>query len=185
MRFLYTRLFCSNLDPHAASFLLMPISGSLCISAAPVSAPELALAARPDRRLLLMLFGVSAGGCGDTSKPGTLGALLGDLRSAEEADPKASSELDSLDIWILGLGGEDLRRDIFRFFCLLTFFFFFSSLGTAFFGSHFDSETGLLFFVPFGSVFTGQDDTFRRKLDLLTFRFFFLKDTFLKIPDDT
>ena len=99
MRFLYTRLFCSNLDPHAASFLLMPISGSLCregpfcISAAPVPALQ-----RPDRRLLLMLFGVSAGGCGDTSKPGTLGALLGDLRSAEEADPKASSELDSLDI---------------------------------------------------------------------------------------
>ena len=138
---------------------------------------------RPDLRLLLMLFGVSAGGGGDTSRPGTLGALLGNRRSAEEADPKASSGLDSLEL--LGREGEDLRRDILRFFCLLTFFFFFSSLGAAFFGAHFDSRTGWCFFVPFGSVFTVQDDTFRRELDLLTLRFFFLKDTFLKIPDDT
>lgn len=60
---------------------------------------------RPDRRLLLMLLGVSAGGGGDkyASKPGTLGALLGDWRSAEEAGPKEISGLDSLDLRPLGL----------------------------------------------------------------------------------
>ena len=72
-----------------------------------------------------MLLGVSEGGGGDTyaSKPGTLGALLGDWRSAEEADPIAASGLDSLDLRPLGLGGEDLRIEILRLFSFFTSFF--------------------------------------------------------------
>ena len=79
---------------------------------------------RPDRRRLLMLLGVSAGGGGDTytSRPGTLGALLRDWRSAEEAGSRETSGLDSLDLRPLGLGGEDLRIEILRFFFLFTSF---------------------------------------------------------------
>ena len=105
---------------------------------------------RPDRRLLLMLLGVSAGGGGDTSRPGTLGALLGDRRSAEEAGSVAgsvaSSELDPLRL----LGGEDLKIETFLCFTLVFFFFFFSSEGAAFLGTTFDSIiTGWGFLVPF------------------------------------
>ena len=53
---------------------------------------------RPDRLLLLILLGVSAGGGGDRSKPATLGALLGERRSADEASTEVSSGLGSLDV---------------------------------------------------------------------------------------
>ena len=88
--------------------------------------------ARPDRHLCLILFGVSAGGGGDTFSPGTLGALRGERRSADEAGSELSSELSLYSLENLSLPplGEDLSRDTFRFFI---FFFFFS--GTAgFFG---------------------------------------------------
>ena len=72
-----------------------------------------------------MVFGVSTGGGGETSKPGTLGArLAGERRSAEEASSEASSELEPLPP--LGLGGEDLRSEGFLFllFLFLSSFFF-------------------------------------------------------------
>ena len=89
-----------------------------------------------------MVFGVSTGGGGETSKPGTLGArLAGERRFAEEASSEASSELEPLPP--LGLGGEDLRSEGFLF--LLFFFlssFFFDSDGVAFLvGTLFGSKT--------------------------------------------
>lgn len=138
---------------------------------------------RPDRRLLLILLGVSAGGGGDKSRPGTLGALLGDCRSADEAGTEVLSGLESLNVRSLKLGGEDLRTEIFRFLTILTFFFFFfSSDGAAFKGA--DSITSWVFLVPLGSFLTSQDDILRRELSLLTFRFLLLKDSFLRLTDN-
>ena len=139
---------------------------------------------RPDCRLLLMLFGVSVGGCGDTSRPGTLGALLGERRSAEEAGSLAgsvaSSELDPLHL----LGGEDLKIESFLCFPFVFFlFFFFSSEGAALLGKTFDSITGWGFLVPFGSFFTVQFDSFRRELSSFTLRRLFLKAAFIKLAD--
>ena len=134
---------------------------------------------RPDRRLLLMLFGVSAGGGGDTLRPGTLGALLGDWRSAEEAGSVASSELDPLHL----LGGEDLKIEHFLCFTVVFFFFFFFSEGAAFLGIILDSIKGWGFLVPFGSFFTVQFDSFRRELSRFTFGRLFLKDAFIKLVD--
>lgn len=138
---------------------------------------------RPDSLLLLMLLGVSAGGGGDTSKPGTVGALLGERRSADEAGTELSSGLDSLDVGPLNLGGDDLRMEIFRFLTL--FFFFFSSDGATFSGADCDFITSWVFLVPLGSFLTVHDDILRRELSRLTFRFFLLKDAFLKFLDYT
>ena len=139
---------------------------------------------RPDRLLLLMLLGVSAGGGGDTSSPGTVGARLGERRSADEVGTEVLSGLESLDVPSLNLGGEDLRTEIFRFLTILTFFFFFfCSDGAAFSGT--DSITSWFFLVPLGSFLTSQDDILRRELSRLTFRFLFLKDALLMLPDNT
>ena len=129
---------------------------------------------RPDRLLLLMLLGVSAGGGGDNcnSSPGIVGALLGERRSADEAGTEVLSGLESLNVPSLNLG-EDLRMEIFRFLTSLTFFFFFfSSDGAAF--SRAGSITIWVFLVPLGSFLTSQDDNLRRELSRLTFRFLFL-----------
>ena len=138
---------------------------------------------RPDSLLLLMLLGVSAGGGGDTFKPGTVGALLGERRSTDEACTEVSSGLDSLDVRPLNLGGEDLRREIFRFFTL--FFIFLSSGGATFSQANCDLITSWFFLVPLGSFFTVHEVILRRELSRLTFRFLLLKHTFLKCLDYT
>ena len=127
---------------------------------------------------------MSAGGCGETKtfKPDTVGALLlGDLRSAEgvaaASDP--SSELPESP---LGLEGDDLNWETFRFFLNILIFCLFT---TIFSGDGILSILTSVFFVPLGSLGTVQDDIFRRELSLLTFRVLFLRKVFLLSGDDT
>lgn len=127
---------------------------------------------------------MSAGGCGDSNsfKPGTLGALLlGDLRLAEEAAaaPAPSSELPESP---LGLEGDDLNWETFRFFLQILIFGLFT---TIFSGDGALSILTSVFFVPLGSLRTVQEDIFRRELSLLTFRFLFLKNAYFMSGDDT